>query len=162
MIVNCSILCAADYAEESLRHAENFLILENIQVTFLGLNSNAFSGTTGESLSPTSLLSIFDGEETTLRLPGSLLIAGGAACGRRLLADPRVHRLIEAVILAKKPVGFLHPVSYSLVNLLNQNLRNQPLLLQESKALTNFLHQFVLQLRESAKETGSKTTTPSK
>jgi hypothetical protein len=146
--INCSILCATGYAEESVRQAGNFLRTEGISAVFLGLKSGSVTGATGTVMVPQALLSLFIGDEAESRLPDGLLIAGGAACGQQLLADPRVHRLIQTMHLASRPVGFLYPVSYPLVALLNQQMLPHPFLLQERRASANFLHRFGKQLKQ--------------
>lgn len=143
--INCYILCATGYAEESVQRATSFLRANGFRVVFLGLKSGPIFSAEGASLTPTVLLSHFIGEDTKLPLPDTLLVAGGTACGQQLLADPRVHRLIQMMRLAAKPVGFLYPISYALVGLQSQQTWPQPFLLQEQRMPTDFLSRFTQQ-----------------
>lgn len=134
--------------EESVKQAITFLHKNGVHVAFLGLKSGAVSSASGALSSPSALISQFNGDEIEWLLPDSLLIAGGSACGQQLLADPRVHSLIQRMSLMAKPVGFLSPVSYSLVERLNQFTSPATFLLQEQPKdflfLQNFVHQLAL------------------
>ena len=148
--MNCAILYAAGYAEDSVRQATAFLQAEGIPTLFLGLKSGSVSGAAGEPLSPAALLSLFIGDEAQAPPPDSLLVAGGAACGQQLLADPRVHSLIQLMGRAAKPVGFLYPVSYPLLALQEQQPLPHPFLLQEQRASADFMRRFGQQLLRAA------------
>lgn len=146
MVLNCNILYAPGYVEESVEQAIAFLHKEGVQIAFLGLKSGAISSASGTLSSPSALISQFNGDGFEWLLPGGLLIAGGSACGQQLLADPRVHSLIERMSLMARPVGFLSPVSYSLVERLNQSSSPASYLLQEQPKDFLFLERFVQQL----------------
>ena len=149
--MNCYILCATGYAEESVQQANTFLqdAKSMVKVAILGLRAGAVTGAAGESLTPTTLLSRFNGDVANTAPLDGLLVAGGAACGQQLLADPRVHRLIQMMSLAARPVGFLFPVSYSLIALQDQQL-SQPFLLQERRGGVGFLRRFEQQMLQAA------------
>lgn len=146
MVLNCNILYAAGYVEESVGQAITFLHRSGVQVTFVGLKSGAVSSASGTVSNPSALISQFNGDEIDCVLPDSLLVAGGHACGQQLLADPRVHSLINAMNLMGKPVGFLSPVSYLLVERLNQSNSPASFFLQEQPDDFLFLQRFVQQL----------------
>ena len=146
MVSNCNVLYAAGYVEESVRQALTFLHKSGVQVAFLGLKSGAVSSASGMLSPPSALISQFNGDENEWLLPDSLLVAGGSACGQQLLVDPRVHSLIQRMSLMGKPVGFLSPVSYSLVERLNQSNFPTTFLLQEQPKDFHFLQHFVEQL----------------
>ena len=146
MILNCNILYAAGYIEESVEPAITFLHKRGVEVTFLGLKAGSVAGASGTVPSPSTLISQLNGAEIEEVLPGSLLIAGGSACGQQLLADPRVHNLIHTMSLMARPVGFLSPVSYSLVERLNLATFTTSFLLQDKPRDLLFLQHFVEQL----------------
>lgn len=143
VVPNCNILYASGYVEESVEQAIAFLQQVGVRVTFLGLKSGVVFSASGTSLSPSVLISQFNGDEIDWLLPDSLLVAGGSACGQQLLADPRVHSLIQRMSLRAKPVGFLSPISYSLVERLQQSDFPTSFLLQEKPEDTLFLQRFV-------------------
>lgn len=136
---HCYLLCATGYAETSLEQARLWLQAAGIEPIFLGLKSGSISGAAGGTILAAVLISSFIGEEAKRPLPDGLLLAGGTACGRQLLTDPRVHLLVQHMGQASKPVGFLHPVSYPFVDLLNQQAGEQPFLLQEGQAHDEFM-----------------------
>lgn len=146
MISNCNILYASGYVEESVKQAITFLHKSGVQVAFVGLKSGAISSASGTLSHPSALISRFNGDEIEWLLPDSLLVAGGSACGQQLLADPRVHSLIQRMSLMARPVGFLSPVSYSLIERLNQSSSPTSYLLQEQPKDFLFLQHFVQQL----------------
>lgn len=150
---NCYILCAAGYAETSVQQARLWLQKEGIEPVFLGLKSGSILGSAGGTAPVEALISYFSGEEAPRPLPDGLLLAGGAACGRQLLTDPRVHLLVQQMQQAAHPVGLLHPLSYALVDLLRQQTekrpQEQPLLLQEARAIAEFMNSFVQQLHQA-------------
>lgn len=139
---DCYILFAAGYAETSTRQAKLWLEREGIRRTFLGLKSGSIPGATGGAVPAEALISRFSGEEALRPLPDGLLVAGGSACGRQLLADPRVHFLIQQMEQASKPVGFLYPVSHPFVTLLQQQAEVHRFLLQEEQTLDEFMNIF--------------------
>ncbi len=142
MTGNCYILCAAGYAETSVQQATLWLAQAGIEPIFLGLKSGSIPGAAGDAVPAAALISFFVGEEAIRPLPDGLLLAGGAACGRQLLTDPRVHLLVQQMGQAAKPVGFLHPVSYPFVALLNQQAGERPFLLQEERTIGEFMNAF--------------------
>lgn len=149
---NCYILCATGYAETSVQQARLWLQKEGVEPVFLGLKSGSIPGCAGGSVPAEALISYFGGEEGQRPLPDGLLLAGGAACGLQLLTDPRVHLLVQQMRQVARPVGFLHPISYPLVDLLHQQTekrpQEQPLLLQEARAIAEFMNRFVQQLHQ--------------
>ena len=147
--LSCYVLCAAGYAEESMQRAKMFLVRGRVEPAYLGLKSGLISGGAGGSVLPQVLISLLVGEEAAWPLPDGLLVAGGAACGQQLLADPRVHALIQQMIVVAKPVGFLHPVFYPLVELLRQKVVDDPFLLQEKPAGAEFFSIFGRRLYRS-------------
>ncbi|HRQ38830.1 MAG TPA: DJ-1/PfpI family protein [Chloroflexota bacterium] len=136
---NCYLLCAAGYAETSMQQAVAWLQRAGIAPIVLGLKSGSIAGAAGSTVPAEVLISSFIGEEAQRPLPDGLLLAGGSACGRQLLTDPRVHLLVQQMCQAAKPVGFLHPVSYPFVDLLNQQADEQPFLLQKRQAHDDFM-----------------------
>ena len=146
MVLNCNILYAAGYVEESVGQASAFLHKSGVEVAFLGLKSGAVATASGTLSTPSALISQFNGAAIDWLLPDSLLVAGGSACGQQLLADPRVHSLIQRMSLMAKPVGFLSPVSYSLVERLNPATFPASFLLQAQPNDFPFLQRFVEQV----------------
>jgi len=146
VVSNCNILYAAGYVEESVEQAIAFMHEKGVPAAFLGLKSGPVFSASGASLSPSLLISQFNGDAIEWLLPEGLLVAGGFACGQQLLADPRVHSLIQNMCVMAKPVGFLSPVSHPLVERLNQSSSLASFLLQEQPNDFLFLQQFVQQL----------------
>jgi hypothetical protein len=140
---HCYLLCATGYAETSVQEARLWLQAAGIEPILLGLKSGSISGASGGRMLAQALISSFTGEEAKRPLPDGLLLAGGSACGRRLLTDPRVHVLVQQMCQAAKPVGLLHPVFYPLAVLLKQQAEDNPfLLLQEEQTTGAFMNVF--------------------
>lgn len=144
--VNCYMLCAMGFAEKSAWQARTLLHAIGIKTTIVGLKTGTLVGSARTSAPVELLISLFIGEEVNRPLPDGLLLAGGQACGNQLLADPRVHRLIEKMAAAERPIGFLQPIFFPLVDLLSQKGINQPFWLQEKQDTANFTNIFVQQL----------------
>lgn len=157
---NCYLLCAAGYAETSLQQATLWLEKEGIGPIFLGLKAGSIAGAAGGAVMAEALISYFSGEEAKRPLPDGLLLAGGSACGRQLLADPRLHLLVQQMCQESKPVGLLAPVFYPLVVLLKQQVEDSPtLFLQEEQTNEAFMGAFGPQLRQ-AKAAAHRVTQP--
>lgn len=145
--MTCYILYAAGYAETSVEQAKAWLEKAGIEVRFLGLRSGFIAGAMGGVRLAEALISKFTSKDEDQRpLPDGLLLAGGVACGRQLLTDPRVHLLLNQMGQAAKPVGFLYPVSYPFVTFLQQQLIANSFLLQEEKPPEKFIAAFLQQL----------------
>jgi hypothetical protein len=156
---NCYILCAAGYAETSTQQAKLWLEREGIEPIFLGLKAGSISGAAGGTVAAEALISFFIGAEAKRPLPHGLLLAGGAACSRQFLTDPRVHLLIQQMRQAAKPVGFLHPVSYPLVFLMKQQVGEHTFRLQEDQPINEFMNAFASQLFQAGTATPTRSTT---
>ncbi len=136
------ILCASGYAEEPVQEARTILSGIGLTPIFLGLKTGWIDGDTGGRVFAEALISQLLGEGKR-PLPTGMFLAGGAACGRHLLADPRVHLLVGRVLAAKRLVGWLRPVCYPLFDLLGKQLGGLPALVQESQATADFVRMFV-------------------
>ncbi|MFO7682898.1 MAG: hypothetical protein R6X34_22900 [Chloroflexota bacterium] len=90
------------------------LALESVAPAFLGLKAGWIRGAAGRRVSAAVLISQVTGDDGERPLPRGLLLAGGAECGQHLLADPRVHLLVQYMLAAESPVGLLRPVCYPL------------------------------------------------
>ena len=150
--VNCYLLCAMGFAEESAWHARTRLQAIGIKTPIIGLKTGTLIGSARTSAPVELLISLFIGEEGDRPLPDGLLLAGGQACGNQLLADPRVHRLIEKMAAAERPTGFLQPIFFPLIELLNQKGINQPFWLQERQDTADFMNIFIQQLARVKRE----------
>lgn len=143
---NCYLLCAAGYAETSVQQAALWLTQAGLKPIFLGLKSGSIPGAAGGAVPAEVLISLLIGEGAIRPLPDGLLLAGGAACGRQFLTDPRVHLLVQQMQQASRCVGFLHPISYPLVDLLHRQAGERPFLRQEGRTIGEFMNSFVQQL----------------
>jgi hypothetical protein len=121
------------------------MILSVARVTpvFLGLKAGWIRGAAGRRVSPAVLISQVTGDDGERPLPRGLLLAGGAVCGQHLLADPRVHLLVQHMLAAESPVGLLRPVCYPLFDLLAKRSGGAPILVQESQTTADFVNAFV-------------------
>lgn len=160
MKLHCYILCADGYVEHTVQEARAILQTRGIEPMFLGLKAGVISGAFGERVATEVLLSQLVGEEGERPLPDGLLLAGGAACGRQMLADPRVHLLVQHLRQAARPVGFLHPISYPLFDLLDKQVRDSPFLLQGEQTTAVFIRMFVKRLRQSEQTAVLQQTPP--
>jgi len=147
--LNCYILCADGYTENAVQEARAILLTRRIVPVILGLKAGAIGGASGGSVPTEVLISLFIGEDGQRPLPDGLLLAGGAACGQQMLADPRVHLLVQQMLQAFRPIGFLHPVSYPLFELLHKKTHDSQFLLQEKQTTAAFMNTFVQRLRQS-------------
>lgn len=118
----CYILCADGYAEKAVQEAGLILSGHGLAPAFLGLKAGWIRGAAGGRVSAEVLISQVTGEEGERPLPDALLLAGGAECGQYLLADPRVHQLVQQMLMADRPVGWLRPIYYPLLDLLENRL----------------------------------------
>ncbi len=130
-----------------MQQAILFLQAKGIQPTILGLKSGAIAGSAGASMPAEALISLLLSEEAERPLPDTLLIAGGDACGHQLLADPRVQQLIQKMVEAARPVGFLRPVSFPLIDLLSRKGADRLFWYQEKQKTAEFMGIFVQQIR---------------
>lgn len=146
LIMSCYILYAAGYDETIAEEAKAWLEKAGIQVSFLGLKSGFTRGGSGGGQIADILLSNLIHKEGKRPLPNGLLLAGGVACGRQLLTDPRVHLLLQQMSQAAKPLGFLQPVSYLFISFLQQQIKTDTFLLQENLPLDQFMSTFLSQL----------------
>lgn len=141
--LNCYVLLAKGYGEESVHQAKQFLHGRGVSLTFLRLyldrviDDNPINAC---SLEP--VVSLLMDDVIHAALPNGLLLAGGKACGHQFLVDPRVHHFVHQMQLAARPVGFLYPVCVPLVEMLNRQVVSQPFLFQERQHLSNFLRDF--------------------
>lgn len=160
MDLRCYILCADGYIEDAVQEARAILLVERIVPGFLGLKAGTIEGTSGGRIPVEVLISLLIGEGGQRPLPDGLLLAGGAACGRQMLADPRVHLLVQHLRQAARPVGFLHPISYPLFDLLDKQVRDSPFLLQGEQTTAVFIRMFVKRLRQSEQTAVLQQTPP--
>lgn len=129
-----------------MRQAKSYLQTVDVEPRLMGLKSGTVVSSLGKSAPAEALISQFVSAEAERPLPVGLLLAGGAACGQQMLADPRVHLLIQKMHLSGKPVGYLFPVYLPLVDLLSQKMMHHPFLLQEAPHDTQFMQHFAKQL----------------
>lgn len=149
----CYILYANGYAETAVQEARIMLSNRGVILTYLGLRAGWIRSATGGYVSVEVLLSQVMGEGER-PLPNGLLLAGGAECGRYLLADPRIHELVQQMLAMSRPVGLLHPVYHLLFDLLDKRTSSFPLLSQESQTMTEFVHTFVQRFGEAGQVGG--------
>jgi len=154
----CYILCADGYAEEAVQVAEMALAGKGLPTAFLGLKAGWIRGGAGGLVSAEVLISQVKGEGGTRPLPDALLLAGGTVCGQYMLADPRVHILVQNMLAAARPVGLLGPVCYQLFDLLAKRAGGSPFLRQESQTTASFVDTFV----RCFHETGQARQSPSR
>lgn len=143
-ILTCAILCASGYEENSLRRAQTLLANYPIQSCLLGLVSGPVAGADGRRLQTDGAISslLADRERP---FPTGLLLAGGAACHSQLMADPRVHLLMQQMLAASSVVGLLAPVSFQLVQTLDAP-GSHHLLLQNRQSTPAFMAEFMQKL----------------
>lgn len=144
--LSCCILCADGYGEEAVWRAHAYLQAANVEPVILGLKLADVVGSLGKLTPIEALISRFADEEAAIPLPTGMLLAGGVACGQKLLADPRVHLLIHKMRFSQRPVGYLFPTYLQLVHMLNQQASVRPLIVQQSADEPSFLQHFVKQL----------------
>jgi hypothetical protein len=125
---------------------------QGLASTFLGLKAGWIQGAAGRRVYAAVLLSQVTGEDGERPLPRGLLLAGGAECGQHLLADPRVHLLVQHMLAAGRPVGLLRPVCYPLYELLAKRSGGAPILVQESQTTADFDNAFVHHYYEGGEE----------
>ena len=129
-----------------------------LPLVFLGLKAGWIRGAAGERVAAEVLISQVTGEDGERPLPGGLLLAGGGECGQHLLADPRVHLLVQQMLAAERPVGLLRPVCYPLFDLLAKRSGGSPLLSQESQATADFANTFAQRFSETRSIGGIEAT----
>lgn len=130
------------------------LSVQGLVPASLGLKTGWIRSAAGGRVAAEVLISHVMGEDGERPLPGGLLIAGGAECGQYLLADPRVQLLVQQMLAAARPVGWLRPVSFPLLDLLEKRSVGFPFLLQESQTAVDFVNLFVQRLYESWQDKG--------
>ena len=116
---------------------------QGMTLACLGLRTGWILGAAGGRVEADVLISQVIDEHRERPLPSGLLLAGGVTCGQHLLADPRVHLLVQQMLTAGHPVGLLRPVSYALVDLLERRARGSLLLWQEAQTTAEFIPAFV-------------------
>ncbi|WP_420628440.1 hypothetical protein [Candidatus Leptofilum sp.] len=144
---NCCILIADGFAEKSVSQAVDFFLRQGIKPTFLNLFVSPLAD---ELYTKYGVGSVLIGDFENLSLPDGLLFAGGAACAKHFLIDPRVYQLIRQIHEATKPVGYLYPVATQLAERLRPLSLNKPLLLQERLRIDQFLHDFLHRIQLSS------------
>jgi len=137
------LVCANGYGEEAVKEARMILSGQGMTLAFLGLRTGWIRGAAGGRVEADVLISQVIDEHRERPLPSGLLLAGGVTCGQHLLADPRVHLLVQQMLTAGHPVGLLRPVSYALVDLLERRARGSLLLWQEAQTTAEFIPAFV-------------------
>lgn len=151
--LDCYILLSSNFKMESVEQALTFLQTHAIHATFLGLHTRSFqniqASTNGAAKTGTRLL----GDASEQPLPNGLLIAGGSDCGQQMLADPRVHHLVQQMRQAAKPVGFLYPVSAILADMLGRRNITRPFLFQDRRKTAEFMQTFLQQMQNQAHNT---------
>ncbi|MCA9934792.1 MAG: hypothetical protein KC415_12745 [Anaerolineales bacterium] len=162
MDLRCYILCADGYIEDAVQEARAILLVERIVPGFLGLKAGTIEGTSGGRIPVEVLISLLIGEGGQRPLPDGLLLAGGAACGQQMLLDPRVHLLVQHMLQAMHPVGFLHPMSYPLFDLSAKNSGDSPFLLSEKRTTAEFMRVFIRHLRQFGQGTALQKLSPLK
>ncbi len=143
MSKRCYILCADGYAEEVVQEASVFLSAKEMTPQILGLKRGWIYGDAGGRVSPEALISQLLGARGERPLPDVLLLAGGTTCGQYLLTDPRVHLLVRRMLAFSCPVGWLRPVSYPLLALLDKQANESSFLWQETETTEDFVNGFV-------------------
>lgn len=145
---SCYILCASGYAEAAVQEARMILSGQDLVPVFLGLKAGWIRSAAGGRVSAEVLLSQVNDGAGERPLPTGLLLAGGAECGQYLLADPRVHRLVQQMLAAECPVGLLRPVAYPLFDLLDKQASGSPILRQDLQTTADFINAFMQRFYE--------------
>ena len=148
----CYILCADGYIEAAVQEARTVLSGMGWPPVLLGLKAGWIRGAAGGRVAAEVLISQMAGKEGERPLPDGLLLAGGAACGQFMLADPRVHLLVQHMLAAARPVALLRPAYYPLFDLLQKRSGGSPILWQESQTIVGFVNVFVQGFYESGQE----------
>lgn len=145
---SCFILLADGFAEKSVSQAVAFFQASSLTPTFLSLYQSSITNKLVAPCGSGASANVLIGDMRNHELPDGLLLAGGSVCGQHLSIDPRVHRLIQQMHFAAKPVGLLYPIFIPLVETISHVTANNSLLVQERQYADVFLRDFAWQMKE--------------